>query len=78
MLVTTAKPLSFEQMIDLSETNDAIINLDSRRCRYLMLSEGQDLEVPIIHYDYNKNLVFGIRPVGKPNNKYEYIAFTIN
>ena len=78
MLVTTAEPLTMDQMIEFSKTGDALINLDEYKCRYMAASEGQEIEVPIIYYDSKTDIVFGLRPVSKPNGKYDYLAFKIN
>jgi len=77
MLVTTAEPLTMSQMIELSKTNDALIRLGDFKCRYMMASKGQEIEVPLTYYDPNTKLAFGLRPVSKPNGKYDYLAFRI-
>ena len=76
MRVVTAKPLTIEEMIDMSETNDAIINLGSWKCRYMRASEGQEIEVTLTYYDEETG-AWGLREVSKPNGKYEYLAFKI-
>lgn len=77
MLVTTAKPLTIAEMMSLSETKDALIDLNGWKCRYLALSPGQTIEVPYTYYDNDTKLAFGLRHVSKPNSRYEFIAFRI-
>ena len=76
MLVTTAKPLTMIEMINITG-KDALMNLNGFKCRYMMFSEGQELEVPYTYYDPETKLAFGLRPVNKPNGKYDYLAFRI-
>lgn len=77
MLKITAEPLTISQMVELSETNDALIILGEFKCKYLMAAEEQKIEVPYAYYDPKTNLTFGLRPVSKPNSRYDYIAFRI-
>ncbi len=77
MRVITAEPLAIDQMIEMSETNDAIIKVGDFKCRYMMATEGQELDVPYTYYDSVRDLAFGLRPVTKPNGKYNYLAFKI-
>lgn len=77
MIQITAEPLTISQMVELSETNDAVITLGKFRCKYLMAAEGQIIEVPHVYCDPKTNLLFGLRPVSKPNSRYDYIAFRI-
>ena len=74
MKVTTAKPLTMDEMMELSEAGDAIITLGGWKCRYMRATEGQEMEVPYTYYE--NGLAFGLRPVGKKKG-YEYLAFRI-
>ena len=77
MLVTTAEPLTMLQMISMSKTHDALIELGGWKCRYLRATEGQEMEVPYVYYDKETKFTFGLKPVSKPNGKYDYLAFRI-
>lgn len=77
MLVTTAEPLTFDQMIGFSKTKDALIDLDVYKCRYMRTTEGQEIEVPIIYYDNRTDMTFGLRPVKDNRHGYDYLAFRI-
>ena len=73
MKVITAEPLTIEEMIDMSETRDALIILGGWKCRYMRYSPGQEIEVPYTYYD---GIAFGLKPVtGKKG--YDYLAFRI-
>lgn len=76
MLVTTAKPLSPMQMIEMSKTKDALIDINGWKCRYMMANEGQEIEVNMTYYDSEIG-AFGLREVSKSNGKYDYLAFRI-
>lgn len=76
MLVTTAKPLTMMEMLELSKTGDALIEINGWKCRYLRVTEGQEIEVDITYYD-NEIGAFGLREVSKPNGKYDYLAYRI-
>lgn len=76
MLVTTAKPLTMMEMLDLSKTGDALIEINGWKCRYMRAAEGQEIEVNMTYYD-NKIGAFGLNEVSKPNGKYDYLAYRI-
>ena len=76
MRVTTGTPLSTEEMMELSPTNDALIVLGDYRCRYMAAAPGQEIEVDDTYYDSETGLAFGLRKVNKPG--YQYLAFRIN
>lgn len=75
MKVRTNKPLTMEEMMELSPTNDALIVLGDARCRYMAASPGQEIEVDYTYYDPETGLAFGLRKVNKPG--YQYLAFRI-
>ena len=77
MLVKTAKPLTVDQMFELSETKDALIRLGDFKCRYMRTTENQEIEVDCVYHKTEENLIFGLRHVSKPNGKYDYLAFRI-
>lgn len=75
MKVITAEPLDMMQMIEMSPTHDAFLQLGEFKCRYLRVSAGQETEAPYTYYDSDTGLAFGLRPV---NGKgYDYIALRI-
>ena len=74
MLVTTAKPLTMAEVIEMSETGDALITLGGWKCRYVTFSPGQTLEVPYTYYE--DGIAFGLKPVSK-GKAYDYLAFRI-
>ena len=76
MLVKTAKPLSPIEMINMSKTKDALININGWKCRYMMAKEGQEIEVNLTYYDSEIG-AFGLRESSNPNGKYDYLAFRI-
>lgn len=51
MKVYTNTPLTTEEMMELSPTNDALIVLGDYRCRYMAASPGQEIEVDYTYYD---------------------------
>lgn len=77
MRVTTAKPLTMKEMMKLSKTGDALIEINGWKCRYMRATEGQEIEVQYTYYDYD-NGAFGLREVSKPNGKYNYLAYKIH
>lgn len=76
MKVRTNKPLTMEEMMELSPTNDALIVLGDARCRYMAASPGQEIEVDYTYYDPETGLAFGLRKVNNPKT-YEYLAYRI-
>lgn len=75
MKVYTNTPLTMEEMMELSPTNDALIVLGDYRCRYMAASPGQEIEVDYTYYDPETRLAFGLRKVNKP--EYQHLAFRI-
>ena len=75
MKVYTNTPLTTEEMMELSPTNDALIVLGDYRCRYMAASPGQEIEVDYTYYDPETRFAFGLRKVNKP--WYQYLAFRI-
>lgn len=76
MKVITAKPLTMDEMIDITG-KDALMNLNGFKCRYMMISEGQEIDVNLTYYDPDTRLAFGLREAKQPNKKYDYLAFRI-
>ena len=77
MKVVTAKPLTMGEMISMSKTGDALIEINGWKCRYMRATEGQEIEVECTYYDNNIG-AFGLREVSKPNGKYNYLAYRIH
>lgn len=75
MKVYTTTPLTMEEMINLSPTNDALIMIGNFRCRYMRATPRQEIEVEYTYYDPETRLAFGLRKVNKPG--YQYLAFRI-
>ena len=75
MKVITAKPLDMMQMIMMSPTHDALLQLGEFKCRYIRASAGHETEVPCTYYDSDTGLAFGLRPVD--GKSYDYMAFSI-
>ena len=75
MKVTTAAPMTITQMIELSPTKDALINVGDTRCRYMAAAPGQEIEVDYTYHDPETRFAFGLRKVNKPG--YQYLAFRI-
>lgn len=76
MKVRTNKPLTMEEMINLSPTNDALIMIGNFRCRYMKATPRQEIEVDYTYYDPETGLAFGLRKVNNPKT-YEYLAYRI-
>ena len=76
MRAITAKPLDWIELLNITH-KDANMDLDGYKCRYLMASEGQEIEVDTIYYDSVTNMKFGLREAKKPQAGYEYLAFRI-
>lgn len=77
MKVYTTTPLTMEEMINLSPTKDALINLGEFRCRYMAAAPGQNIEVEYTYYDPETGLAFGLRKVNSAKT-YEYLAYRIH
>lgn len=75
MKVTTTEPLKMEEMIAMSKTHDARIELGDFKCRYLMASPGQEIEVDYTYY--KDGLAFGLRKAKSSNGLYDYLAYRI-
>lgn len=75
MKVITAEPLDTMQMIMMSPTHDALLQLGEFKCRYIRASVGQETEVPYTYYDSDTGLAFGLRPV--KGKGYDYMAIRI-
>lgn len=75
MKAYTTTPLTMEEMINLSPTNDALIMIGNFRCRYMRVTPRQEIEVEYTYYDPETRLAFGLRKVNKPG--YQYLAFRI-
>lgn len=75
MKVITAKPLDVMQMMEMSPTHDALLQLGEFKCRYIRASAGQEMEVPYTYYDSDTGLAFGLRPVD--GDGYDYMAIRI-
>lgn len=75
MKVYTNTPLTTEEMIELSPTNDALIVVGNYLCRYMRATPGQEIEVDYTYYDPETRLAFGLRKVNKPG--YQFLAFRI-
>jgi len=75
MKAYTTTPLTMEEMINLSPTNDALIMIGNFRCRYMRATPRQEIEVDYTYYDPETKLAFGLRKVNKPG--YQYLAFRI-
>lgn len=76
MKAYTNTPLTTEEMMELSPTNDALIVLGDYRCRYMAASSGQEIEVDYTYYDPETGLAFGLRKVNSTKT-YEYLAYRI-
>ena len=75
MKAYTTTPLTMEEMINLSPTNDALIMIGNFRCRYMRATPRQEIEVEYTYYDPETRLAFGLRKANKPG--YQYLAFRI-
>ena len=77
MKVNTNTPLTMEEMIELSPTNDALIVLGDYHCRYMAAAPGREIEVDDIYCDPETGLAFGLRKVNSAKT-YEYLAYRVH
>ena len=75
MKVTTGKPLDWIELLNITH-KDALMVINGYKCRYLMTTEGQEVEADFTQYDEILKLKFGLKKASKPGS-YDYVAFIV-
>lgn len=77
MKAITDEPLTMEEVLELSETGDGIIRIFGMRCRYMMASPGQEIEVISVGYDEATDIKWGFKTVTGKRKNYSVIAYRV-